>query len=81
MISAMNEIKSGKIYDKLYTNPAADPNCNYDIIYEENTRANTKNMPNKLVTFSRYKQTKLTWVTHCLLTSIRCQEKMYKQLN
>ena len=33
MISVMNEIKSGNIYDKLNKNPTADPNCNYDIIY------------------------------------------------
>ena len=39
MISVMNEIKSGNIYDKLNKNPTADPNCNYDIIYKEITRA------------------------------------------
>ena len=32
MISVMNEIKSGNIYDKLNKNPTPDPNCNYDII-------------------------------------------------
>ena len=76
----MNEIKSGNIYDKLNKNPTADPNCNYDIIYKEITRAKTIHMPNKLVKFNRYKHKKSTWITHGLLTSIRYRDKMYKQL-
>ena len=48
MISVMNEIKSGNIYDKLNKKSTADPNCNYDIIYNEITRAKTIHMPNKL---------------------------------
>ena len=42
MINVMNEIKLGNIYEKLNTNPNADPNYNYDIIYEEITRTKTK---------------------------------------
>ena len=80
MISVMNEIKSGNIYDKLNKNPTADPNCNYDIKYKEITRAKTTHMPNKLVTFNRYKHKKSAWITHGLLTSIRYRDKMYKQL-
>ena len=78
MISVMNEIKSGKIYNKLSKNPTADPN--YNIIYKEITRAKTIHMPNKLVKFNRYKHKKSTWITHGLLTSIRYRDKMYKQL-
>ena len=33
LISVMNEIKSGNIYDKLNKNPNADPNCNSYIMY------------------------------------------------
>ena len=33
MIRVTNEIKSSNIYDNLKTNPTADPNFNYDIIY------------------------------------------------
>ena len=80
MISVMNEIRSGRIYDKLNKNPTADPNCNYDIIYKDITRDKTIHMPNKLVTFYRYKHKKSTWITHGLLTSIRYRDKMYKQL-
>ena len=76
----MNEIKSGNLYDKLNKNPTADPNCNYDIIYKEITRAKTLHMPNKLVTFNRYKHKKSTWITHGLLTSITHRDKIYKQL-
>ena len=80
MISVMNEIKSCNIYEKLNKNPTPDPNCNYDIIYKEITRAKTIHMPNKLVKFNRYKHKKSTWITHGLLTSIRYRDKMYKQL-
>ena len=39
MIGVMNEIKSSYIDDNLNTNPTADPNCNYDIIYKQIIRA------------------------------------------
>ena len=58
-------------------NPNADPNYNYDIIYEEITRAKTKHMPNKLVKFNRYKHNKSDWITQGLLTSNRYRYKMY----
>ena len=64
MISVINEIKSGNIYDKLNKNPTVDPNCNYDIIYKEITPAKTIHMPNKLVKLYRYKHKKSTWITH-----------------
>ena len=80
MISVMNEIKSGNIYDKLNKNPTAVPNCNYDIIHKESTCAKTIQMPNKLVKFNRYKHKKSTWMTHGLLTSIRYRDKIYKKL-
>ena len=67
----MNEIKSDNIYDKLNKNPTADPYCNYDIIYKDTTRNKTIHMPNKLVTFYRYKHKKSTWITQGLLTAIR----------
>ena len=73
----MNEIKLGNIYEKLNNNPNADPNDNYDIIYEEITYAKTKHMPNKLVTFNRYKHKKSAWITQGLITSIRYRDKMY----
>ena len=76
MITVMNEIKVDNIYDKLNKNPTADPNCNYDLIYKESTRAKTIHMPNKLVKFNK----KSTWITHGLLTYIRYRDKMYKQL-
>ena len=80
MINVMNEIKLGNIYEKLNTNPNADPNYNYDIIYEEITHAKTKHMPNKLVKFNRYKHKKSAWITQGILTSIRYRDKMYTQL-
>ena len=80
MISVMNEIKSGNIYDKLNKNPTADPNCNYDIIYKNITRAKTIHMPNKLIKFYRYKHKKSTWITRGLMTSIRYRDKICKQL-
>ena len=73
----MNEIKSGNMYDKLNKNPTADPNCNYDLIYKEITRAKT--IPQRFVKFNRYKHKKSTWITRGLLTSIRYRNKMYKQ--
>ena len=78
MINVMNEIKLGNIYEKLNTNPNADRNYNYEIIYEEITRAKTKHMPNKLVKFNRYKHKKSAWITQGLITSIRYRDKMYK---
>ena len=45
MINIMNELKLGNIYETFNKNPNADPNYNYDIIYEEITRAKTKHMP------------------------------------
>ena len=78
MINVTNEIKLGNIYDFFNKNPNADPNYNYDIIYEEITRA--KHMPNKLVKFNRYKHKKSAWITQGLLTSIRYRDKMYKTL-
>ena len=48
MISVMNEIKSGNIYDKLNKNPTVDPNCNYDYkYYKEISRSKTMHMSNK----------------------------------
>ena len=49
------------------THDRRTPNCNYDKIYKEITRAITIHMPNK---FNTYKHKKSTWITHGLLTSI-----------
>ena len=70
MIKVMNEIKLGNIYEKLNKNPNADPNYNYDIIYEEITRAKTKHMLSKLVKFNRYKHEKSAWINQGVVTSI-----------
>ena len=53
MISVTNEIKSGNMYDNLNINPTANTNCNYDIIYEQITRAKTIHMSSELVQFHR----------------------------
>ena len=54
MISVIvTKIISGNIYDKLNKNPTADPNCNYNIICKEITRAKTIHTPNKLVKCNR----------------------------
>ena len=81
MISVMKEIKSGNIYDRLNKNPIADPNCIYNIIYKEITRAKTIHMPNKFVIFNRYKHKESTWITPGLLTSIRYRDKMTNKIN
>ena len=80
LIRVTNEIKSSNIYDNLKTNPTAEPNCNYDIIYKQITRAKSIHMSSKIVQVNRYKHKKSNTMTRGLLTPIIYRYEIEKQL-
>ena len=71
MISVMNEIQSGNIYEKLKTKILLTQVVIMLYCYEEITSAKTMHMTNKLLKYNIYNYKKFTRITHGLLKSIR----------
>ena len=80
MLKVKEDLFSTIIYEKIDISPTAVTNRNYNIILDEINQPKNKYMMNKLVKFNKYKHKKSTWITQCLLASIRHRYKLYKQI-
>jgi hypothetical protein len=56
----------------------ADPNLNYNVLYEIIQQAKTKHIPVRMVKFSRYKHKMSPWITKGILRSIQYKNNLYK---
>jgi hypothetical protein len=75
-----NELDSLDIINKLDRDPLSDPNINYNILESCLIKAQKQHLPIKNVKFNKYKHKKAKWITLGILRSIRCKDKLYKNL-
>ena len=79
---AMNNFKQAivksNIYQKLKTDPDANPNNNYNILSAVILESKTNHLPKKIQRFNKYKHKKEKWMSSALLKSVVHKNKLYR---
>ena len=70
-------IKSN-VYEKLKTDPDANPNYNYEILSSVIIESKANRLPKKSQRFNRYKHKKEKWMSSALLKSVVHKNKLYR---
>ena len=79
---AMNNFKQAivksNIYQKLKTDPDANPNNNYKILSAVIMESKANHLPKKIQRFNKYKHKKEKWMSSALLKSVVHKNKLYR---
>ena len=70
-------IKSN-VYEKLKTDPDANPNYNYEILSSVIIESKANRLPKKSQRFNRYNHKKEKWMSSALLKSVVHKNKLYR---
>ena len=79
---AMNNFKQAivksNVYQKLKTDPDANPNNNYEILSAVIMESKANHLPKKTQRFNKYKHKKEKWMSSALLKSVVHKNKLYR---
>ena len=71
-------IVKSNVYEKLKTDPDANPNYNYEILSSVIIEAKANHLPKKTQRFNKYKHKKEKWMSSALLKSVVHKNKLYR---
>ena len=71
-------IVKSNVYQKLKTDPDANPNNNYEILSAVIMESKANHLPKKTQRFNKYKHKKEKWMSSALLKSVVHKNKLYK---
>ena len=71
-------IVKSNVYDKLKTDPDANPNYNYEILSSVIIESKANHLPKKTQRFNKYKHKKEKWMSSALLKSVVHKNKLYR---
>jgi len=75
-----NELIAANILNKIDSNHTADPNLNYNILYDILDLAKNNCLPSKKIKFNKHKHKKTKWITNGLIKSIHYRDNLYNKL-
>ena len=73
-------IVKSNVYEKLKTDPDANPNNNYEILSSAITESKENHIPKKTQRFNKYKHKKEKWMSSALLKSVVHKNKLFNHL-
>ena len=71
-------IVKSNVYEKLKTDPDANPNNNYEILSSAIIESKENHIPKKTQRFNKYKHKKEKWMSSALLKSVVHKNKLYR---
>ena len=71
-------IVKSNVYEKLKTDPDANPNYNYEILSSVIIESKANHLPKKTQRFNKYKHKKEKWMSSALLKSVVHKNKLYR---
>ena len=71
-------IVKSNLYQKLKTDPDANPNNNYEILSAVIMESKANHLPKKTQRFNKYKHKKEKWMSSALLKSVVHKNKLYR---